>query len=736
MTQTANPSELEFRPRTDPVTFEVLRHRLWQINDEQGRTIINVSGSPVASEVNDFNIALTDAEGNLVMLGPYLIHHTGAISVVVRNAIAMLGDNIGEGDIFLTNDPWMGALHHNDVCCVAPVHHEGRIVAWTACTVHQIDVGGPVPGSWYLKATDTFQEAPRYRFLRIVRGGEIQTEAVETYLTNSRTPNLLELDLRAMVASSNVVKERLAEAWERYGIDAVTATMQDCIDYSESMLRQRLAAIPDGSWYAEDYLDHDGHEERVYAIRLRLTKRGSTLHFDYTRTDDQAPGFINCTYAGCLAGTLSPVLTQLCDGIPWNQGVMRCVEIATREGILNNASFPAPVGMGTISSCHHTSNASMSTVSKMLSCGRDGAHPPMANWSGSPYVYNVFGKNQAGLPFGTMLVDSHLGAAGARTFADGYSTSGVLSVPRASVPNVESVESLYPLLYLYRRRTPDSGGAGLFRGGVSGASAIALYGVDRLNVTVSTIGAQHSCAAGLGGGYPGAGVNTVLVRGSEALEQLESGALELEPRSWGGEYTVLPSKEAFVMGAGDVLITMPHGGGGFRDPLLRDPDAVRHDVLHGYVSRKQALATYGVVLEDDAADIEATAAARRQRREARIGRPPAVDELPPTEFEGWERLGEAIRHRDGAYACAHCTGPLEFAGDNVKEAAIQLVGPIGRAGPLVALRWDGDSPGFQLHEYACPSCGYLLDVQVRRRGDDAVWRDYVLSSGTDEEPNQ
>jgi N-methylhydantoinase B len=733
MTHAQKEAQVEFRPRTDPITFEVLRHRLWQINDEQGRTIINVSGSPVASEVNDFNIALTDADGNLVMLGPYLIHHTGAISVVVRNAIEMLGDNIGEGDIFLTNDPWMGALHHNDVCCVAPVHHEGEIVAWTACTVHQIDVGGPVPGSWYLRAEDTFQEAPRYRFLRIVRGGEVQTEAVETYLTNSRTPSLLELDLRAMIASSNVVKERMAEAWDRYGIEAVTATMQDCIDYSELMLRQRLAAIPDGEWYAEDYLDHDGHAERIYAIRLRLRKRGDTLHFDYTATDEQAPGFINCTFAGCLAGTLSPVLTQLCAGIPWNQGVMRCVTIDTREGILNNASFPAPVGMGTISSCHHTSNASMAAVAKMLSCGGAEVDRPMANWSGSAYVYNVFGRNQYGKAFGTMLVDSHLGAAGARSFADGYSTSGVMTVPRASVANVESVESLYPLLYLHRRRTRDSGGPGQFRGGVSGTSAIALYGVDELNVTVSTIGSQHSCAAGLGGGLPGGGVNTLLVRGSDALDQLEAGELEADPRSWGGEYGVLPSKEAIVLKHGDVLVTIPHGGGGFRDPLLRDSEAVRRDVVDGYVSHEHAAAVYGVVVDGDVVDVAATERRRRDIRTERLGgRPPAVDPPAGSDFGGWERIGDGIRRRGDVLACAHCGTELR-GGGNPKSASLQRIVDVGAAGPLIAVRWEGVSPNFHLHEYVCPSCGHLHDAQIRRRDDLTLWNDYAVAVGSGEE---
>lgn len=720
-------STTEFRSRTDPVTFEVLRHRLWQINDEQGRTIINVSGSPVASEVNDFNVALADAAGQLISLGPYLIHHCGAISVVIKNVLEMLGEEIAEGDIYLTNDPWMGALHQNDVCCVAPVHHAGRIVAWTACTVHQIDVGGPVPGSWNLRAADTFQEAPRYRFLRVMREGRIQPEVVETYLTNSRTPHLLELDLRAMVASSNVVKERLAETIARYGVDVVVDAMQDCVDYSEARLRSRLALVPDGTWYSEDYLDHDGHREATYAIRLKLTKRGSQLTFDYTATDDQAPGFINCTYAGCLAGTLSPVITYICSDIPWNEGILRCLDVVVRDGCLNNASFPAPVGMATISACHHTSNASAAAVAKMLSASDDLHERLMANWTGSAFVYNVFGRNQYGQSFGTMLVDSHLGGAGARYIGDGYSTSGTLTVPRPSVPNVESVESLYPLLYLYRRRAADSGGPGRHRGGVSGSSAMLLYGADELNVTVSTIGADHSCAVGTAGGYPGGAANSFLVRGSRALDLLSTGSLDEDPTSWGGEYRILPSKEAFVLHTGDVLITVPHGGGGLGDPITRDPEAVRTDVTNGYVSPRAARSVYAVALtESDEVDHEVTARLRCDERVKRLGGSP---EREPTGSHraGVTRITDTIAWDSTRFLCTYCGGTLEPEDGNPRSACAIREAEVGKPSPWVAPRWKGVSPNFHLREYICPHCGLLLDVHLRRRDEAGAWDDCRVS---------
>lgn len=677
----------KFIPRTDPITFEVLRHRLWQINDEQGRTVINVSGSPVASEANDFGVALTDAEGNLVTLGQYLIHHTAAISEVVRNAIESLGDDVGEGDVYLTNDPWMGALHQNDVCCVAPMHHEGKLIAWTACIVHQVDVGGPVSGSWNLDARTVFEEAPRYRFLPVMRHEQMQDSAVSTYLTNSRTPSSLELDLRAMIASSNVVRERLSETIDRYGVGAVTETMQDCMDYSEMLLRHRLASIVEGQWFAEDFMDHDGHEEGAFGIRLKLSKDDAGLHFDYTQSDDQADGSINCTFAGAFAGSLSPVMTQLCAKIPWNQGVMRCVTVSTREGSLNHARFPAPVGGASISACHHTSNAAMTSVALMITGSESpNIEPAMANWSGSPFVYNVFGKNQYGESFGTMLIDSHLGGGGARSFDDGYTAAGMLSVPQANVPNVESVEGLSPLLYLYRRRATDSGGSGARRGGLAVTSAMALYGSDDLNVTVSTQGAQHSCAAGLDGGFPGGGVNTAIVRGPDAPGALIGGHRSHDRTEWGGALEQLASKARLKLQNGDVLITQPHGGGGLNDPLLRDPEDVASDVRAGDVSAEQAESTYGVIVAEGGVDDQATQAKRLRARSERLG-----GDVPT-------RDAITVHRRD--------------------ERLIQRISPVGAAGPMVGREWNGDSPFFQLHEYICPDSGYLVDVQIRKRGDD------------------
>jgi N-methylhydantoinase B len=724
-------------PRSDLVTFEVVRHRLWQINDEQGRSIINVSGSPVASETNDFNVAMADADGNLICIGPYVLFHLSAVSLMIRKAKELLGDEfIEEGDVYLCNDPWMGAVHHNDVCLIAPVHHEGRLVAWVGSTIHQVDVGGPAPGSWNYLARDTFQEAPRYRFLKLMRKGVIQPEVMETYLTNSRTPHLVELDLRGQIAAANIAKERLDLLFRKYSAGTVTDVMADMLAYTEFLLRKKLEEIPDGEWYAEDYLDHSGHRDAIYAIRLKLTKRGSQLTFDFRGTDAQADGFINATYAGLLGGVFTGLVVLLCNDIPWNDAVFNPVQIITDIGTINNCSFPAPCSMATISATLHTCDATVAVLGRMLSCSDTHRHSLMAGWMGTGFVFNVFGRNQYDEPFGTMMVNSHMGGGGARYFADGYDNSGSINVPRPSITNVESAESIYPLLYLCRRRAVDSAGAGAFRGGVSGENAITPYGTSEINIVASTLTSNNSSSAGLAGGYPGGGSQVLLKRATGVIAAMKNE--RFVPASWEelpGEEVVLPPKHAFVLREGDIFNGVPPGGGGFRDALERLPELVERDVKDGYVTIARARSLYGVVLDPETLQVQSqqTETERLSRRQERL-RVCGIARAPRPVAKNWHerpdrraRCGETLRIEANQFVCARCEEVVAKQGENPKAILPKIHRDLGEASPWIARRWNGVSPDFDLIEYVCPGCGYLIDTTQRRKNESNSWNDYQVA---------
>lgn len=658
-------------PGLDGTLFEILKHRLWQINDEQGTTVKRVSGSPVASEVQDFNVGIADASGQLIACGMYLLAHVTGLSCVIRNCIDTIGlDRIRPGDMFLTNDPWMGAVHQNDIAIVAPLFFEEELIGWTGSVIHQADVGGPAPGSWNLDAYDVFQEAPRYRFLRIVDGGTLAPEVIETVLTNSRTPSLVELDLRAQVAAANVVRSRMSELLERYGAATIKAVMAGCLNMTEAMLRRRLQELPDGVWKAEAFVDHDGHEDKVYAVRLSMEKRDDTLIFDFRDSDPQAPGLINATRSTLLSAPFSTVLTYLSGGIPWNEGIMRAVEVHTTPGTLVDCNFPAPVASGIVNAAWAAVNACSAALGRLLLVSERWRPETMAVWAGAPYGVNIFGVRDDGVRFGALLGLSGLQGAGARTFADGYDVAGYLQAPRCGAMNVETTEARYPVFHLYRRRAADSGGPGRFRGGQGIETAFTPYEASVVEVITTTFGSDQSGADGLGGGMPGGGANAMLLKDARPLESLRAGGGATTLSEFDIRPEPLPSKARFQIRSGDVFVAVTHGGGGYGDPLDRDPALVAEDVRTGAVSAEWAKRAYGVELAAGS----------------------GVPDLDAT-----NRLRSALRER--------------------RRAAGSLDAELGDAGPWVAVRWAGRSERFRLSGTIDPATGEAIELrQVRSNG--------------------
>jgi len=710
---------VRFTPRTDPTTFEVLRHRLWQINDEQGKTLLNMSGSQIATEANDFNVGISDAVGNLIAVGPYILVQMAPLTLLVQSVIRIVGENVAEGDVFLCNDPWFGAVHQNDVCVLAPFFWDGKIAAWTASVVHQVDVGGMTPGSWCHEATDVFQEAPRYRFLRVVRGGVLQQEVVDTYLTNSRTPELLNLDLRAQIGSARATLGRLKELFERYGSEVVHATMEDMLDYAEVLFANKLETVPGGEWLSDCYLDHDGRSESTHRYALRLKKDETGLTFDYTETDPQIAAFINCCYGGVFTATCIGVLVYLCADIPWNSGIMRRVRILSNEGALNNARFPAAIS-GSLESIWNSTNAACAALGKMLSASDEQRASAMAVWQGSTLVYTLFGTNQYGERYGSWMISSSLGGGGARSFGDGHDNSGPLMAPRYSAINVEHAESLYPVLFLYRKRAADSGGPGRWRGGVSADHAITPHGTGEIAIGVTSSGADHSHTLGLVGGYPGAGSTVRIARGG--MPGSETQAVPADWNEVGGAKEVLAPKSRLTLKTGDVFSTIPHGGGGFGDPLDRDPALVLGDVLDRMVSVEGARDCYGVVVAGEPLEVDqnATTELRSAVRHRRVGTSDAV--AAPANGKA-QQHGHGILRSSGHWMCAACETSLGPVTGNAKEACSHQYRPLAAAGPLIAPRTGGESRKFRLSEYSCPNCGTLLAVDQTLKTIETHWHD-------------
>lgn len=610
----------------DRVTFEVLRNRLNRINDEQGITIENVSGSPIATDANDFNVIIADERGNIVNFGQYVMFLGGALDVVIKWILENRSDDPGiqPGDMFLCNDPWVGGVHQNDVAVLAPLFHEGELFGWTASTIHQVDVGGVNPGSFCVDADDVFAEAQPTPPIKLVEDGEIRTDIEEMFLRRSRTPQLVGMDLRAQVASNNVAHERLHEQIDRYGADTVKAVMKETIDHAEESLRSRLREIPDGVWRHVEYQEVARTGDRgVYKARLEMEKRDDRLIFNVS--GDPPKGMFNCSFPAMRGGFVSAVLPMLCHDIPWALGgIYRTMEINAEDNIIINADFPAGTSMGATSGAWQASNLATKTVANMLASSDEHDEDLFAGFCGSWATINMMGVNQYDDPFVTMLMDPMAGGWGARSHQDGIDTGGLLSTPRGQAPNVESNELSFPMLYLYRREEPDSGGAGEYRGGTGASICWVPHDTDvPITNVVSVFGAAMPTSPGVAGGHPSNAVRYEMIRDSDIREQFEDGVIPAEKEDIDGDVEVMPPKYQTQQGLDDVYYCLWQGGGGFGDPLDRDPEKVAQDVREQYVSEEQARETYGVVLDDDERVNEGETAARRETiREQRLDAAP------------------------------------------------------------------------------------------------------------------
>jgi N-methylhydantoinase B len=716
----------------DPITFEVVKHRLWQINHEQGAAIKTLSSSPIVVEGNDFNVGLFTAEGDVAVAGAYVLTHVTTMDTVIKNVLAET-EEINDGDVFLVNDPYLGALHQNDVATVAPIFLDGRIVMWAGNVLHHADLGGIDEGSFCVNATSVFQEAPRY-FLKVVEAGRVSREVERTFVANSRLSDMVALDLRAQLGALTVVRNRLLELVSEVGLATVEEVMRRTVDWSERRLRQRIRELPDGSWTAEVFMDSDRvGSDRIIRVRLRLTKRDDRLEFDYEGTDAQSRGAVNAPFHACYAGTIVPVYTLLCDGeIDWNGAVKRCVEVRAPLGSVMNAEFPAAVSICSIGFTWLATAASMQVVARMLSEADGFRDRVVPSWNVSCNGNNIFGRNRAGKVVGALLSDHRGGGAGARSFADGFDNCGKATSHLGFLSNVESQEWKLPLLYVFRRQLPDSGGPGLHRGGVTCMVAVVPHkGSEMIWKSQNTAGSDQSNAAGIHGGYPGAGSQVSVLRGTRIWELYASGEVPTELERFGGTVEHLPSKSEGDLGPADVFAFYPPGGGGYGDPLDREPERVLADVDAGVVTPEGALRHYGVVLGAGGVDQLATVEARERRRRERLRDRPAA--LPPEGGDGLrpdrvigEYLEVAVDGDRSAVRCRRCRWVLGPAGADPRSGAIRRTSGLADAGPWLALRFGGRSPNFVLDESICPGCGVLFDVEERLVAD--LPEDYAKNS--------
>lgn len=710
--------------RIDPVTFEVLNHRLLSITEEMGIQYMRCSGSNVLITGNDAATAIMQPDGALVSVGPYIVTQGNVLPLIVDSTKRLCGDvGIRDGDIFICNDPYLGAIHHPDIATVAPIYWHDELIGWIGASGHQLDTGGMDPGGFSIKVVDVHQEGLRMPPVKLVENGVLREDVLRWIQNQVRDP-LVGLDIKGQVAALNTGRKRILELVEQWGVETVKAVMGQSIDHAREKLKQRLRELPDGVWRDVQYIDHDGHEKKIYQIVCTMTKKGDALTFDFDGTSPNAPSLINSTYAGLQAAVLSAVYINLCWDIPWNRGVRDCIELRSQPGTVNNCAYPAPCAMATISAVIVTIDASWRCLSQMLLADERYRQQSMAVWSGTSMAPIFAGTSQHGFPFAATEMSHFGGGGGARTYDDGVDTAGIVFNTTPNMPNIEDQESEYPVLYLFRRHLKDSGGPGRFRGGRSAELAYTVHKApdDRLEGLFAGTGAEMPNAIGVGGGMPGAAIRVARVLGTDIAERMRQG--QVLPDTLGGisgQLEILPPKHTrSAMDLGDVWYHSWQAGGGYGDPLRRDPVRVVADVSRGAVSPGAASDIYGVVLDGNGeCDVAATERRRQELRRQRLAAsvaPQPGDVVVSFTGTGRRTVAETlvVDFDRKAVACAECghvhCGPHENLLPHLRE----ISAPLNAAGPVRGE--DYDQGRFRLRQLCCSHCGSLVDVQVALDG--------------------
>lgn len=704
----------------DPVTFEIIRHRLNQVIEEAIVALENVSGSPITNEGHDMMVSLYRRDGGLMVGGVGFLHHLTSAAQAVKHIVGTCaGDpGIAEDDVFMLNDSYTAALHPPDVYLISPIHHAGRLTGFVANFVHVTDIGAIDPGGFSPNARESFQEGFVTQGLKIVERGRPRRDVIDTFLRNVRDPGMTGLDLKSQLAANHVAKQRMLKLYADYGIGAVDHVCEELIRQSERLVRERLSELPDGVWRARQYVDMP---EGLYRVELAAIKQGDTLTYDFTGTDPQIDKGINCSYWASWGGIFAPIFPLLAWDITWNEGVTKPIRIVAPEGTLVNCIRPAPISVATTGVIQTVNNLSVTVLSKMFGACERYRDRATAVWHGSHLALMLSGLDEHKEYFVTLLTDTFAGAGGARAFADGVDNGGEIPNVVSRWANAETEELHRSMMYLYRGPVPDSGGPGKYRGGVNHEFAFVPHdsGRGQIKLGLTSKGLKVPMSVGMFGGLPGSTVAQTVFREANVSEMpsslAETRGERVEPVHW-GDYTI---------GEGDIVYVRFQGGGGYGDPIDREPERTLRDVQIGTVSATAAREIYGVVFDANNASVAVAATQMRRAaiRAERLGRAvPARLLERQTIARSGQPIGEYLQYagdsKHGQVQCTWCGHELARAGERWKDKVAQRSLPMSAAGP----NCDA-AEGLVLRQFYCPQCATLLDAEVALESDPPLYDD-------------
>jgi N-methylhydantoinase B len=474
-----------------------------------------------------------------------------------------------------------------------------------------MDIGAMSPGGNSPGATEICHEGIRIPGIKLVDRGELRQDLFDTFINMTRQPIMVGLDLKCEIAANNVAKSRMQTLCDQFGSELVAAVSQEVLRYSESLLRKRIAEIPDGEW-SETGTIHAGD---TWNVHVTLKKRGDGLLFDFTGSSPQAKTGINLPYHATFGACYEAILCTMAYDLPKNHGALKPIEVIAPSGTVVNSTPPAPVSLNTTSGGRTVKFVASSVIMQMLATSEKWHGEVMALNAGHRLARHA-GVNQHGNYYVSTLSEGALDGTGARSCKDGDDTGAGLSSH-----NIEWIEANFPLLYLFRRNTTGGAGAGKYRGGTGSESALTVHDAPEgkiKGVALGVAGLRNS-GQGIFGGYPGAPSLLMLTEGARVEETIAADTSPDQLGKLGGSSRLLPYCE-FNVGKNDVLYMRMSSGGGYGDPLEREPERVLRDVEDGIVLRQEARDIYGVAIEggDPALNLAATEQLRADLRKQRL----------------------------------------------------------------------------------------------------------------------
>ncbi|MEW5922273.1 MAG: hydantoinase B/oxoprolinase family protein [Bacillota bacterium] len=559
----------------DPILFSVLDNRFSTICAEIGETMLRTSRSPIFSEARDFVSAIFDQRGRLIAQKDYIPVLSGAAPYALHAIIDHFKERIYEGDIYVLNDPYRGNNHPPDITVVKPVFYHGELVFWSMAKGHHIDVGGGGVGGYNPLATDAWTDALRIPPVKLYERGIKQQDVWDLILINVHIPFLVEGDLLCQIGAATIGERALQSLVKKYGIDLLNTVIDEIFDVYEKKMRLEIRKIPNGTYYAERKIDHDGIDtDRLVTIRLALTVDNEEIIFDYSATDSQVKGFLNSPYPNTVSSSNIALFSTIEQKIKINEGSTRPVTVIAPYGSLLNPQEPAPTTACTVCTCEAITEAGWFALAQAV------PHLSQAGWNRWAAPASGGFNPRTGKFFSDIHFMSK-GGGGATYGFDGWDHMGtVCTLGGLRAPDPELHELITPFRILNYEYIKDYAGPGQWRGGhgvhykwqvLADNVAFAMFGSGVRDETVPF---------GLEGGSPAQKTRQYIIKANGE-------------RKWLDVNCFIQAEK------GDIIEIFSSGGGGYGDPFARPPEKVLEDVKNELLSLESAKRDYGVVIDID-----------------------------------------------------------------------------------------------------------------------------------------